>query len=1005
MIANVIIGIIILSVPSATQEAQQQNYQPPQIPLLNLQYYSKTFGGDSRGIPSLCSAKHLIGDILVDDNSGGFAHPSGFTRGVLRNVRENGGEIDDAVWSWFFGDTDDSATHVSKIQSSPLSSMQCLLTTCTSSLSSLSYCSFSALDVHDHLVLLSIFASNEFGHEIGGFEYAESIGISAIAVWNYNSMQEAREKASSSSNGTEAGWWEVDLDSLSFVWKGGRSGPTTRMSPEMESRITTNLRHLSLLPLHHSNFSGSLKYLRLLLDFFPPDELPLDTIIRAATINLVIGDVEEFGRWGKIAEDVFERNVLRFSGTVGVEVAGDFYSDHDDHDDYTSKIDSEDSTSSDDGEDEDDEVDEDGNEREENAIMNYCNAMFASLLPYLNIPNQVQPPLFQLFDSLHNCFLKTFRPSSSNIHFSTTTLDPQIHYSLGLILHKRGFSKEAHRHLSLAASPYEHNSRVNSVGLSLSLPLVFGSLQKYALERSAFEHEVAKLLNDLEEGGGRDDLCGAVAGGGLMNVPLVTFIDDEPFGGTSGDGGGGGGGGGNFFALVSRVIYGLCPQLRDVPSSLSPIPVSRESELRVGIVSSKLYSHNVLKLHGGLIDHLSRSGNGIKIFAACFPIPVDPATRRVQRSVLGNGGGVINLVGDPGDELSATRMRDADLDVILYLDPAVDPRTLLLAHRRLARVQIALWGHSTYRTGIENAVDYIIVPSSVANIAVQDEASEGGSEQLVFIEGISVGEQMYGGGKGGVFPPSQKARFGNRMNFLTAYNIPETANVITVPASVPLFHPEFDVLLKKILKSDERIYVMIGTGEQTIAQQEGSEHHLFRKDILQYDSGGSVWFQKLRTRMKRKIGGGKGGASIWRRIRFMKSLTAGDYSAVLSQSTIVLDTYPRGNLVPSMEALSLGIPVITIPGKQRAGGGRRVVGVLNEMQNGGGGGKNGNYTDCCIANNEEEAISKISKISNESKAESEARKYRIKSDFQSRIKEDDTYFREVEQFILKVAEK
>ena len=103
--------------------------------------------------------------------------------------------------------------------------------------------------------------------------------------------------------------------------------------------------------------------------------------------------------------------------------------------------------------------------------------------------------------------------------------------------------------------------------------------------------------------------------------------------------------------------------------------------------------------------------------------------------------------------------------------------------------------------------------------------------------------------------------------------------------------------------------------------------------------------------MKKKIAGGSRGGGLWRRVRFVSNgLQSDEYAAVLKNADVVLDTYPVrpcdsrgddikrhtlaianltlvrslqfGSFISSMEALSLGTPVVTLGRRQRKAGGR-----------------------------------------------------------------------------------
>ena len=284
------------------------------------------------------------------------------------------------------------------------------------------------------------------------------------------------------------------------------------------------------------------------------------------------------------------------------------------------------------------------------------------------------------------------------------------------------------------------------------------------------------------------------------SLPLMHYIDDEPLDiigmNTNMPNN-------NIYSHISRLFYGLCPKLSNLEFLYLPLPhphnhnEKKKRKKRIGIVSSKLVNHDVLKLHGGLLSHLSNAENrnDFELFVACYPTPVDSTTSRIQRTILSGGGSPINLVGPPGSDDAARRLQNAELDVIVYLDVNIDPRTFALAHRRIARVQVALWGGWTYTSGVSDAVDYFLVPDAM--LPVGEEALN--SEQVVRFDGLYTGE-MFGGNSKGYTGRSENSPYSNRTKLLETFMIDKEACIINVPASAVKFHPEFDSYLKGILK-------------------------------------------------------------------------------------------------------------------------------------------------------------------------------------------------------------
>ena len=579
---------------------------------------------------------------------------------------------------------------------------------------------------------------------------------------------------------------------------------------------------------------------------------------------------------------------------------------------------------------------------------------------------------------------------------STGSLAAADHFRLGKALRKRGYEEEARHHLSLAASPYEKQGEVHEVYLRLSLPLVFESLKERALIVSAFEHEVATMLAKAQRVKGCDSLHN------FDVLPLVRFAADfaaedadddndmfEEAGLVGGGTDGAAAGAADLYVMVSKLFYKMCPSLLhhdesakrrwdaasralSVVSQRSPPPkLAKPVKIRVGVIAGKLANHEVLKVHGALLSYLaSRSGDGnsqLEVVFGCFPHATDAATRRLTRSLSLDAANSLNLV-NPSVNATASvdKIKAREFDVLLYLDLPTDARTFALAHRRLAPVQIGVWGHHSYSSGIGDSVDYIVVPSAfffaggaapsrqgqgtavglagkkssrgVAAAALP--TSQGGqySEQVVLVPGLMSGTPYGGSPQGTLGEYKMSPLFVSAKEFSRSFMLPSTANVYVVPATAGHFHPAFDSIIKRILQADEDAYILIGVRPLTSGESAGMEHPLFETDLQQHGLP-TVWGQLLRNRMRRRIGGGKTGGSLWRRVRVLASaLSTVDYAAVLATAKVALDTFPFGNVVPGMESVFVGTPVVTCSRKMRGGGGGQMAAVYEVMNEGGGGG-------------------------------------------------------------------
>ena len=110
-----------------------------------------------------------------------------------------------------------------------------------------------------------------------------------------------------------------------------------------------------------------------------------------------------------------------------------------------------------------------------------------------------------------------------------------------------------------------------------------------------------------------------------------------------------------------------------------------------------------------------------------------------------------------------------------------------------------------------------------------------------------------------------------------------------VPQTLPKFSPAFDMILRDIAKYDQ-------SGAPIVI--------IFNKDKV-------FWKNRLHRRLTAIMG-----EDLISRIIFIPSLTTNEFQAVLNASTVLLDPYPFGGGVTSLEAFLFCKPVITAPGLQ-----------------------------------------------------------------------------------------
>jgi protein O-GlcNAc transferase len=156
-------------------------------------------------------------------------------------------------------------------------------------------------------------------------------------------------------------------------------------------------------------------------------------------------------------------------------------------------------------------------------------------------------------------------------------------------------------------------------------------------------------------------------------------------------------------AAVLRRYGALCVELMSAWAKRMKVPppaaVRAGEPLRVGIVSAHVHGHSVWHaLLRGWVQHLDRQRFELHLFHT--GITSDDETRWAA-------GQVASLQQGLGEWTAwAKAVSDARLDVVIYPEIGMDASTLRLASLRLARVQLAGWGHPL-TTGLPTIDGYL----------------------------------------------------------------------------------------------------------------------------------------------------------------------------------------------------------------------------------------------------------------------------------------------------------
>lgn len=327
---------------------------------------------------------------------------------------------------------------------------------------------------------------------------------------------------------------------------------------------------------------------------------------------------------------------------------------------------------------------------------------------------------------------------------------------------------------------------------------------------------------------------------------------------------------------IARLHLHACPGLEYVAPHCARSQPRANQRVRVGIVSAFLRDHSIGRVMQGLFARFDR--DRVSVHGFTFQSAADPVYCAMTRDAD-------EWVTLPSEFSPARQaLARARLDVLLYPDIGMDPLTYFLAFARLAPVQCTTWGHPV-TSGVP-ALDYYISTDYF-------EPADGDchySERLVRLEDVAF-PGYYVRPYAAVAAPSPAPGFdrGRRVYFC--------------PQMLFKFHPDFDVILAEILRRDRG-------GEVVIAHAGAYDTHRLRR---------------LQARLHRSAG------DVYDRVVFLPRTHSPDgYLRRLQACDVILDTihYCGGNT--SLEAISAGALVVTLPGALQRG--RHTYGFFRKMR-------------------------------------------------------------------------
>jgi uncharacterized membrane protein YgcG len=315
-----------------------------------------------------------------------------------------------------------------------------------------------------------------------------------------------------------------------------------------------------------------------------------------------------------------------------------------------------------------------------------------------------------------------------------------------------------------------------------------------------------------------------------------------------------------------------------------------------------------------------------------------------------------------------------ELDVLVYAEIGEDAFTLLFAHARLARVQVAFWGFC-YTSGMAQ-IDYFLASHyHDADVLFDLARAEGGTSVTGSIQGSGGGGSD--GSSNGARPrcavesllwkgfteqvvrfesiasyylpppippaldaeidrwqhghsPDQAAKEASRTASRVAAALSAAGLVLPpLPSAVPSytlylcphssvkFHPHFDDALLGILASDPTAVLLLVLAHPTkdTLKLRALQGRLRRRAVVLGHPPSWVDGKNHAGNWSSGGGGGGGGGSNGQptRMVFMHQMGFDELLGLYAVADVLLDPFPYGGGVTSLDALGVGAPIVTAP--------------------------------------------------------------------------------------------
>ncbi len=321
----------------------------------------------------------------------------------------------------------------------------------------------------------------------------------------------------------------------------------------------------------------------------------------------------------------------------------------------------------------------------------------------------------------------------------------------------------------------------------------------------------------------------------------------------------------------------LSPRLPQAFAPIAPRPLNNR-RIRIGFVSSLLYGSTVGNYFASWITDLPRESIETIVFYT------GERTDHVTKTVIAHAERFVQ--GDLSIERLAFAVQSEALDILVYPELGMDPKIFALASMRLAPIQVCAWGHPM--TPGHRNIDYYL---SCAEMEPED-AQQHYSEKLHLLPGLGTRYAM-------PVAPANDVAQKSREDFL----LPADKTLYLLPQSLFKIHPDNDALITALLKQDPNSV------------------------LVMFAAPYEAWTQAFVARLS--LAFATAGMPTMGRVKVLPSMSHHDYKRVNQLCDVMVDTLYWSGGNTSLDALAMGLPVVTLRGEFMRG--RQSAAMLSMM--------------------------------------------------------------------------